>query len=151
MRIGNWPLILMALEHIIKHPDLHRQCHWRSDCGTYRCLAGWIALFAGYQDVPGTVDDSVVRLAGLTSNADIIGVEDAALTALELDHDIYGQVCTRTAMMDDFAQSLFNGDLDIVDILTVVRDLARADGVTPTPIIVEKMLSTGIVSKWDVA
>jgi hypothetical protein len=153
MRIGNWPLFMLAVEYIIRHPEHHMQHKWRSPCGTFRCLAGWIAFFGGYRDVfeDGPRDRFVgVRLEGLTAESDILSVEEAALKALELDPEIYGEAADtseRDWSMDEFANALFSGSLDLADILAVVRDLAKADGVTPTPIIVDEMVLCGIVSK----
>lgn len=158
MRIGNWPLLMLAVEHIIKHPDLHDQTKWTSTCGTYRCLAGWIAAFGGYRDVwyrndPTTGAPRGVRLEGLTSFHDILDHETAALEALELDPGIYGEpnIEDRTDEAESLATSLFEGNLQLPDILEAVRDLARADGVTPTPLIVEKMQEHGVISTWEVA
>jgi hypothetical protein len=150
MRIGNWPLLLLAVEHIIKHKDQHDQARWRSDCGSFRCLAGWIAWFAGYRDImaAGTTRFIGVALDGDAPSA--MPVEHAALAALELDPEIYGADVTedRWSEMESLADDLFAGNHTLVDILTVIRDLAKTDGVTPTPVIVEEMLSVGILSKW---
>lgn len=166
MRVGNWPLLLLALEHVIKHAEQYRQGTWRSDCGTFRCLAGWIAYFAGYRDVLDKPGDPKSHFYGVTAGHipvdangnlticpdPILPVEDAALLALDLDQEVFGMDVDedhRIPEMEDFANDLFAGGLDMVDILTVVRDLAKADGVTPTPLIVEEMLTAGILSKWD--
>jgi hypothetical protein len=151
MRIGNWPLMLLALEHIIKHPDQYDQSNWRSACGTFRCLAGWIAFFAGYRDLE-TENSHIVLFTGPDVDDEPLSTENAALTALELDPDIYtmNKFGPSNDASEELASDLFAGHLDLTEILTVVRDLAKADGVTPTPLIIEEMLRLGIVTAWDV-
>lgn len=155
MKIGNWPLMLLALEHIIKHPEQYDQTNWRSTCGTFRCLAGWIAFFAGYRDIEWYRSDirrHTVRLTGPNADDELVSTEHAALTALELDPDIYtmNEFGPTNSEAEDLANGLFGGSRDLTDILETVRDLAKADGVTPTPLIIEEMLTRGIVSEWDV-
>jgi hypothetical protein len=157
MKIQNWPLLLLAIEHIIRHADQYDQGSWRSDCGTYRCLAGWVAFFAGWRDVTSSNVPNGYFLGlnrtGRDDDSLLVQVEDAALMALELDTDIFGTSTDeefRYTAMSDFADSLFAGGLDMLDILSAVRDLAKADGVTPTPLIIEEMLSYGIVNNRDV-
>jgi hypothetical protein len=150
MLIGNWPLFMQALEHIIKHPEAHDQKVWTSDCGSYRCLAGWIAHFAGYRRDPVGLDINIVSGPG----ADHVDIEGAALIALELDPEIYGtETNSDEAMwpeMDELSERLFGYTRSMTEILTVVRDLARTDGVTPTPLIIDKMVEAGIITEWGV-
>ena len=148
MKIGNWPLMLLALEHIIKHPEQHDQTSWYGACGSLRCVAGWIAFFAGYRDVK----QGPARFVGVLRDSDPPGdypldVELAALTALELDPELYP---AGSREEDALSNSLFHGALSLTDILETVRDLAKADGVTPTPLIIEEMTRYGIISEWDV-
>lgn len=156
MRIGNWPLLMLALEHIIKHAEQYRQVKWRSDCGAFRCLAGWIAFFGGWRDV--TADNQAdghfygVNRTGRHSDGDIIEIEDAALTALELDPEYYGTDIpeqVRSTEMERLANLLFAGHREFPDILGVVKDLMKADGVTPTPLIEMEMKSAGVLSDWE--
>lgn len=151
MRIGNWPLMLLALEHIIKHPDQYDQSNWRSACGTFRCLAGWIAFFAGYRDLDSD-NSHIVLFTGPDVDDEPLRTENAALAALELDPDIYtlNKFGPANDASEELARELFAGHRDLTDILEFVRDLAKADGVTPTPLIIEEMLRLGIVTAWDV-
>ncbi len=156
MRIGNWPLLLLALEHAIKHKDMYDQLKWVQDCGAVRCLAGWIAFFGGWQDDP-ILEGRVNAPAFLPEQN--LHIEDAALLSLELDPEYYGTEVRddyegtgngRKAEMQQLANDLFGGGNSFQEILEVVADLARIDGVTPTPLVIEEMLTAGIVSKWDV-
>jgi hypothetical protein len=149
MKIGNWPLLLLAIEHIIKHPSEYDQTSWYEECGSLRCVAGWIAFFAGYRDVVrrGGTRFEGVRLDSAPDSECPLQVEDAALAALELDPELYDEGSDER---NEFADSLFGGALSLSDILTTVRDLAKADGVTPTPLIIEEMTRYGIISEWDV-
>lgn len=47
----NVPLLRKALEHIDAHPEEHDQGVWarRTPCGTAYCLAGHVAVLAGYE------------------------------------------------------------------------------------------------------
>lgn len=151
MRIGNWPLLMLAIEHAIKHKDNYDQLKWTQDCGCVRCLAGWIAFFAGWQSVSDD-DPNVVTSPLWMGGSVTVHIEDAALTALELDPEFYGTEIReedRSPEMTALAADLFGGYLTFELILETVRDLAKADGVTPTPLIVEEMLRAGILSKWD--
>lgn len=158
MRIGNWPLVMLAIEWIIKHPDEHSQSFYRmyveandgcgdSDCceptdaRTVRCLADWIAYFARYTDISRT--DYV-----LDANDEAVLIETAAMIALELDPEIYG-TDFREGHYNGEARSLsarlFDGMLTWDNVVEEIRDLAAADGVTPTPLIVADMVSRGLV------
>jgi hypothetical protein len=138
MRIGNWPLFLLVLEYVIKHPDEYDQTQWRTDgtrCGTVRCIAGWAAYFAGYQEVhDGDRNDMVVdRLHNLMST------ESAAVEALDFAE----------AYVSEMADHLFEGNLTFDDVLGYVRDLARTDGVTPTPLVVAEMRTRGVITEKE--
>lgn len=154
MRIGNWPLVMLALEHIIKHAEQYRQSTWRSDCGSFRCVAGWIAHFAGWRDVIED-DDTIhgfflgVSRTGRETDGVVFEIEEAALMALELDPEIYGTevgIDARSEYMDDLASALFGGYQSLPAILETVLDLMKADGVTPTPLIEAEMKSAGVLS-----
>lgn len=150
MRVGNWPLLMLALEHVIKHRDMYDQGDWVSDCGAVRCLAGWVAFFGGWRTVPGYDDGWVCAPAFLPTRE--VHLEDAALISLELNPDIYGTEVDahgRWQEMEDFADSLFLGSLAFIKILAAVLDLMKADGVTPTPLIQAEMKSAGVLSDWD--
>lgn len=158
MRIGNWPLLLLALEHAIKHKAMYDQLKWSRECGAVRCLAGWIAFFAGWRDLPEDSNKDWVESPGYMDER-FCHIEDAALLSLELDPEYYGTEVRedydegnggRSPEMQQLANDLFGGGLSFEEILETVRDLAKADGVTPTPLIVEEMLAAGIVSEWDV-
>ena len=152
MRIGNWPLLLLAIEHAIKHKENYDQLKWVRDCGAVRCLAGWIAYFAGWRGEGGKEDESWVISPSWMGGSVSVHIEDAALISLELDEETYGTEIgedDRSTEMNELAASLFNGGLSFELVLEAVRDLAKADGVTPTPLIVEEMLTAGILSKWD--
>jgi hypothetical protein len=45
----NVPLLRQTMDHILAHPDLHRQNAWaiRTDCGTAYCFAGWACALSG--------------------------------------------------------------------------------------------------------
>lgn len=151
MRIGNWPLLLLALEHIIKHRDMYEQMRWISHCGTTRCLAGWIVFFAGWRSENNDTRHWVTSPTWMGGTV-TVHVEDAALISLELDPQVYGTEISdddRSVEMTALAADLFGGGLTFELILETVRDLAKADGVTPTPLIVEQMLTAGILSKGD--
>lgn len=154
MRIGNWPLSMLALEHIIKHAEQYEQGKWRSECGSRRCYAGWIAYFAGYRDVM-MYDDPKSLMLGVNRTgryADgYIQIEDAALSALELDLEYYGEAVGengRSSEMERLANLLFAGHREFGDLLAVILDLMKADGVTPTPLIEAEMKSAGVLSDW---
>lgn len=151
MKIGNWPLLLLAIEHVLTHPSQYYQGHYRNgddgECGSTRCIAGWLVWFAGwrYDRVNGN------HVHGWTGQR--ASIEEAALISLALDEEVYGTDFSdeeRSLAAEDFGRNLFGGTLDLTDILTVVRDLAKADGVTPTPLIIDEMLTRGIVTGWDV-
>lgn len=150
MKVGNWPLLMLALEHVIKHRDMYDQHHWVSDCGAVRCLAGWVAFFGGWRTVPGHDDGWVCAPAFLPTRE--VHLEDAALISLELDPAIYGTEVAdeiRSDAMREFADSLFAGNMAFNEILGEVLDLMKADGVTPTPLIEAEMKSAGVLSDWD--
>lgn len=157
MKIGNWPLMMLALEHIIKHADQYDQGEWLSDCGSRRCFGGWITYFAGWRDVisdnkPEGVFYGVTRTDWNNDRAPI-WVDDAALQSLELNLEIYGEptdAIERSPKMQDLARSLFGEHREFEEILSVVLDLMKEDGVTPTPLIAAEMRSTGILSDWDI-
>lgn len=158
MRIGNWPLVMLALEHIIKHADEYNQLRWRSSCGSVRCLGGWIAFFAGWRDAltySGKDPESFFNGVNRTGNpADLptIPIAEAALRSLELDPEIYGtefEEFERSSAMSVLACSLFGAGLEFPDILATVRDLMKADGVTPTPLIEMEMEKAGVTSEWE--
>lgn len=156
MRIGNWPLLLLALEHAIRHKAMYNQLSWSNECGSVRCLAGWIAFFAGWRSIPDAHQKDWVESPSYMDERQC-HMEDAALLSLDLDPEYYGTEVRedyegggRSAEMQMLANDLFGGGLSFEEILETVRDLARIDGVTPTPLIVEEMLTAGIVSKWDV-
>lgn len=147
MRIGNWPLVWNVLEHVITYPDQYRQHTWglTTPCGTVRCIAGWIAEFGGwkYDGVRGYYINPADNLA--------YHVEETALILLDLDAAYYGsQVDTkhRTDAMWDISRDLFNGGLDLQEILISIRELARIDGVTPTPLILTEMTALGVITDW---
>lgn len=134
MRIGNWPLLLLVIEHVIRHPEEYDQSTWRGrgTCGTTRCIAGWIAFWGGWADVECA--SGVAAVSHLTHG--ITSTEQAALAALELDPDLDPE---------DVASRLFNGDRTFEDVLAAVWDFARADGVTPTPLIMAELTRQGII------
>lgn len=138
MRIGNWPLLLLALEHVIRHPEEYDQSTWRGQgsCGTTRCIAGWVAFWSGWADVQCTASTAVEH-----PRHGMMTTEAAALNALELDPDLDPE---------DVASALFNGDRTFEDVLQAVWDFARADGVTPTPLIMAELVRHGIIEKETV-
>ena len=166
MRIGNWPLVMMAVEWIIRNPNLYDQSIYRtrfestggcgnSECclprGSYtaRCVAGWIAFFARYRDIPRT--DYVL----MPDSDDQVLIETAALMAMDLDPEIYGRggelvegLYNQTTK--DLTIHLFDWAMSWDDILGTLRDLMKADGVVPTPVILEEMLTKGVVTDEDV-
>lgn len=141
MKIGNWPLLLLALEHVYKHPELYDQASWRgwSSCRTTRCIAGWIAKFAGYRDPLSGNNVQVITPEG--DDSDYTSwryVDTAALDALELDP-------SRLGVRKEISDRLFDGALHWREILEAVRDFAEADGVTPTPLLVSEMYDAGLI------
>lgn len=159
MRIGNWPLVMLAVEWIIKHPDEHSQAFYRmyveanEGCGnsecceptesrTVRCLAGWIAYFARYTDITRT--DYV-----LDANDEAVLIETAAMIALELDPEIYGTDFREAHYSPealDLSQRLFDGMLTWDDVLGELWDLAAADDVVFTPLIADYMIERGVAA-----
>lgn len=140
--INNWPTMWAALTHIITHPEDHDQTTWRNECGTTRCVAGWIAYMAGYRDVDPAHDDGATRLHLVNPPVgEETDVEEAALTVLGVDH----------SYLEYVSSMLFNGDLSLTDILVSVRILARSDGVTPPQVVIDKMLSIGVINEWAVS
>jgi len=159
MDIGNWPLVFTALDHVILYPDEYDQTHWycRSSCDTFRCLAGWIAWFAGYRDV----FDGVGNHRGVAIEGEFrMHVELAALTAMNLNPEIFGELDADCVFgsrhhiipepMIDLSSRLFEGNLSLRDILIEVRNMAKNDGVVPTPVTLEAMRDHGIVEKDEV-
>ena len=140
MRIGNWPLLLLILEYVIKHPDEYDQKQWRSTdlprCGTVRCIAGWAAFFSGYEEVVGLGRSDLVRNP---RNGELMSTEDAAVAVLDFAE----------AYVTDMSDGLFEGSLTFDDVLGYVRDLAKTDGVTPTPIVVAEMRTRGIITEKE--
>lgn len=49
--VGNWPLLIKTVQHIIDLPEAWNQGTWVSPCGTHRCVAGWAAEFGGLKPV----------------------------------------------------------------------------------------------------
>lgn len=146
MKIGNWPLLLLVIEHVIKHPDEYDQVSYRNryaSCGTTRCIAGWLAYFAGWRDTDENPRDSQFGYFTVENRQGrIVSIERAALEALELDPEQFSGEYEH----EDFAALLFSGELTFSEVLEVVRDLAKADGVTPTPLIIDEMLTRCIVT-----
>lgn len=147
MKIGNWPLLLLAIEHAIKHPDEYDQSIWRRRrlmCATTRCVAGWIAWFAGWRDTSDdNPNDYALGVFLVEKDHEVETVESAALRSLEIDPEL------NATQREDLTNSLFCGSLDLTDVLAAVRDLAKADGVIPTPLIIEEMLRLGVISAWE--
>lgn len=157
MRIGNWTVLIAALEMAIREPNLYRQGVWAraTPCGTVRCIAGWIAHFGGWLDdkeIPPMRDIFSVSNSVHTG----VAIEHAALISLDLDPEFYGEVepldydtwvymdsqlSDRASML---AHSLFSGGADFEDILSTVRDLARADGVELPAVILDEMERLGV-------
>lgn len=137
MKIGNWPLMMMVIEYVIKHPTEYDQSVWRrfidkrdpktdeiSVCGSVRCIAGWSAAFGGWQDVPGSLEWlTLIGPGGIELRQ--ASTEEAALDSLGVDLEYRDRVAT----------DLFDGDLTFQDVLERVLEYANADGVTLTPAI----------------
>lgn len=162
MRIGNWDVLIAALEMAIREPKLYNQQYWArvKDCGTVRCIAGWIAHFGGW------LDDEPPPNVGLNGGRDIftvsnsvhknVVIEHAALISLDLDPELYGEIKPLdyatwvdredplTVDTEFLSHSLFGGGRRFSSILEYVRDLARADGVTLPPVILDEMEKRGI-------
>lgn len=144
MRIGNWYLLELVLEHIIKNPADYNQTSW--SCGSQRCIAGWIADMAGYQFISsGTVVPNYVKLT-IEDDGDISNdvwdlsaeVETVALKMLEIDPE------TDT---DDVANMLFLGTLSWPEVLTGVYVLAQADERFLSETIMDEMRRVGVVAE----
>jgi hypothetical protein len=152
MKIGNWPLLLLALEHAEKHPDEYNQSSWRGSyegCGTTRCVAGWIAKFAGYTDISHDTVQVCVPGGDESDYSDWRYVDEAALTALELDLVDEDEPRNCRTLREELEDNLFDGSLSWSDVLTTVADLARADGVTPTPVLLAAMRREGVIDEHD--
>lgn len=132
MYIKNWDLLWRVLEHVIKTPGGYDQTNWRSSCGTTRCIAGWAAELAGYRDRVDRVC-TVIGTDGVQVGADI-----AALTALDAPAHHYEYI--------DLL--LFSGGLSMGEVLDNVRYLAKEDGVTPSPLVLDEMLRIGVIEEW---
>ena len=146
MRIGNYPLLWEVLEHVIRYPELYNQGHWRElgQCGTIRCIAGWAAYLGGYSDVTCNLPDISHREPLVLSPEQVVmEVEDAALTALDVDDS--------NGMRAIVAESLFSGYLTFDDVLGAVRDFARADGVVPSRKVAGEMHDRGVISDEEYA
>lgn len=157
MRIGNWHVLIAAVEMAIREPKLYRQGVWArvTPCGTVRCIAGWIAHFGGWVD---DKEISPMRDIFSVSNSVHTGVaiEHAALMSLNLDPEFYGEVdpldyftwVDRESSLSDkagrLAHNLFSGGAEFEDILANVRDLARADGITLPNVILAEMERLGV-------
>jgi len=157
MRIGNWHVLIAAVEMAIREPKLYRQGVWArvTPCGTVRCIAGWIAYFGGWLD---DKEISPMRDIYSVSNGvhQGVAIEHAALISLNLDPEFYGEVAPidyfewvdmESPLSDKasrLAHNLFSGQADFEDILANVRDLARADGVELPELILEEMSRLGV-------
>lgn len=154
--IGNWPLLMLAIEHILKHPEAYEQSEYRSECGSHRCVAGWIAFFGGWRDVVtgsnGWGSFQGVRLEG--GPTEPLSIEQAALFALELNRNFYGEVpaCSARDYPDvaldenlrEFTFDLFGGNLELFAVLSKVDEMAIVDGVTVTPVIEAAMTALSV-------
>lgn len=158
MRIGNWPVLIAAVEMAIRDPKLYDQAVWArvTECGTVRCIAGWIAHFGGWvDDAPLTSIHSVdVYTVSNSAHRNCV-IEHAALLSLDLDPEYYGEVrpvdfgtwmdgATFSGEVEMLAYRLFGGGRHFWEILETVRDLAEADGVTLPDVIVSEMRKRGI-------
>ena len=160
MRIGNWPLVMLVLEHVIKHPDEYYQGNWgqRRECGTTRCIAGWLAFFAGYRDYEERWPTKLIlRVTDPLAPTRPLSVERAALDAMELTPETYG-VIPLTEPDDDedehdlweeaeeLASELFSGGMAFSSILETFYELAQRDGVTFTPLIQAELMNQGVIA-----
>lgn len=150
MNIGNWPLVMLTIEHVIKHPRNHDQRAWRKRsaliCESTRCIAGWLAYFAGWRDTDSNPDDKFWMPFDVERNGITLTIEQAALESLELDPEIYDDSSESdyaTALTED----LFSADLDFDEILATIWQLSQADGVTLTPLIRSEMVRQGVISE----
>lgn len=137
MTIRDWPLLNLALEWVILHPEQYDQTQYRIEgvgpCGTQRCIAGWIAFFAGWNDVPKT-GLYVVNESGVKST-----IERAALNALGVE--------SANVTRDRVAVTLFSEELTFADVLDAVHRFALEDEVIPTPLIIETMYDHNVISE----
>lgn len=155
MRIGNWPLVMLVLEHVIKHPAEYSQSTWgkRTGCGTTRCIAGWLAHFAGYRDHTEQFPSDLI-FAVEDAKGNEVSIERAALRSMELDPEVYGRIpLTRDGEDDDLweeaealASTLFSGSMPFSLILDTFYDLAQRDGVTLTPVITDALRAEGVIA-----
>lgn len=144
MLITNWPLLFRAVHHIITHPDEYDQTLWRaqSTCNSTRCVAGWVAHFAHYQDVPDTTCLVVATHAGEHAAMEtyryedirwVLSTEDAALNALGVNPQQRERVA-----------ALFSGHYSWEDVLEVLAALAEEDRVVLPDIIAQEMDHYGV-------
>lgn len=135
MRIKNWPPLVRTLEHIITHPDQHDQRTYRrvEDNVTARCVAGWLAYFAGYTDDTADYGWLCQDPAG-----ERFHIETAAMISLGFQSD------DDSDDYYDISAALFEEDQELDDILNFVDGLAQDDGIDLTPLIVDAMTKAGI-------
>lgn len=77
----NTPLLRKAIEAIEAEPATWNQSYWaqKTDCGTVFCLAGHIAVAAGYPPVFGRGDTEACDIADETGNLRYIPMAAAEL------------------------------------------------------------------------
>jgi hypothetical protein len=159
-RIGNWPLLIQTVEHIIFNPNTYDQTvwsRWSRQRGTSRCLAGWLAHLDGWREiVSNDVPGDTTWAFRVTKQGVFLDIPAAALLALDVDPARYGYVLDQVDQFGDWdedracpelvdlASLLFGGAYGFADVLDTVSWLAYKDGVTLSPVIVSTMFENGV-------
>lgn len=116
--IKDWDTLETALIHIQENPDAHQQSIWSNECGTVRCVAGWVTHFGKAVTHPGTTrifrTGRGSELATFSEMSSIIltGEPDGLLEFLG----------------EDLNDILYGGGLDWAEILCNVAHLADEHG-----------------------
>lgn len=115
--IADWPTFEAALLHITDHPEQYSQAVWfaRDECGTTRCVAGWVAHFGGWEI---DHEDRFVWRGDMRTT-----ISNAAMEVLT--GTIYGELGDSNVYVND---TLFDAGLSWDAILCNVSTMAAHDG-----------------------
>jgi hypothetical protein len=122
--IQDWGPLETALIWIIENPQSYDQSVWLTDCGTVRCVAGWVA------DAAGFVYETHSSLLQKYGRSWV--VSNAARHALLGDAETQRQ-CDLPAFDEDIDDVLFSGGLSWAEVICNVMRIAEADGHTLDP------------------
>lgn len=174
-RVGNWPLLIKTIKHIIKHPETWRQSSWISDCGTFACVAGWAAQLGGMKPflVPQYMDTTPsqwpftqIFTGKFAPNSHFVPADQRnkpkkseVPKTFDRDADRWRYIDTLAegavyaheaaaellGISDDQGSVLFAANNEMRDILRYVREWAEEDGVRLPKTIREAMKNEGPV------